>query len=90
MPFLAVPLPVWARYLMQLLIMLATIAPKMGRSILSTRQPGLMALRGVTLAGVTLLGQVLALPAIVGMLTIGASGLSLTIGGRAWPSRRWL
>lgn len=55
--FLAVPLLVWARYLVQLLLMLLGVAPRLGRSILLTRRPGLMALRGVTLAGVTLLGQ---------------------------------
>jgi drug/metabolite transporter (DMT)-like permease len=55
--FLAVPLLVWARYLVQLLLMLLSVAPRLGRSILFTRRPGLMALRGVTLAGVTLLGQ---------------------------------
>ena len=55
--FLAVPLLVWARYLVQLLLMLLGVAPRLGRSLLFTRRPGLMALRGVTLAGVTLLGQ---------------------------------
>ena len=52
--FLAVPLLVWARYLVQLLLMLLSVAPRLGRSILLTRRPGLMALRGVTLAGVTI------------------------------------
>ncbi|MCM8598307.1 MAG: DMT family transporter [Candidatus Accumulibacter sp.] len=55
--FLAVPLLVWARYLVHLLIMLATIAPSLGRELVVTRRPWLMSLRGLTLAGVTLLGQ---------------------------------
>lgn len=55
--FLAVPLLVWARYLVHLLIMLLTIAPLLGCSIVVTRRPWLMAVRGVTLAGVTLLAQ---------------------------------
>jgi drug/metabolite transporter (DMT)-like permease len=55
--FLAVPLLVWARYLVHLLIMVATILPVQGRHLVATRRPWLMALRGVTLAGVTLLGQ---------------------------------
>lgn len=55
--FLAVPLLVWARYLVHLLIMLATIAPGRGRELIVTRRPWLMSLRGLTLAGVTLLGQ---------------------------------
>jgi hypothetical protein len=52
-----VPLLVWARYLVHLLIMLwATRRARVAASSL-TRRPWLMALRGVTLAGVTLLGQ---------------------------------
>jgi drug/metabolite transporter (DMT)-like permease len=55
--FLAVPLLVWARYLVHLLIMVATVLPRQGRHLVATGRPWLMALRGVTLAGVTLLGQ---------------------------------
>lgn len=55
--FLPVPVLVWARYLVHLLIMLMVFVPSMGRSILVTSHPWLMGLRGVTLAAVTLLGQ---------------------------------
>lgn len=55
--FLAVPLMVWGRYLVHLLIMLVTVAPSSGRDIVVTRRPGLMVLRGLLLVGVTLLGQ---------------------------------
>lgn len=55
--FLAVPLLVWARYLVHLVIMLAAVAPSMGRRLISTERPWLMSLRGLTLVAVTLLGQ---------------------------------
>lgn len=55
--FLAVPLLVWARYLVHLLIMLASVAPRLGWRVLITTYPWLMGLRGVTLDGVILLGQ---------------------------------
>ncbi|HCZ14570.1 MAG TPA: DMT family transporter [Accumulibacter sp.] len=55
--FLAVPLLVWARYLVHLLIMLVAVAPSMGRRIIATERPWLMGLRGLTLVAVTLLGQ---------------------------------
>ncbi len=55
--FFAVPLLVWARYLVHFLIMLLAMAPGMGRAIVVTRRPWLMSLRALTLVGVTLLGQ---------------------------------
>lgn len=55
--FFAVPLLVWARYLVHFLIMLFAIAPSMGREIVTTRRPWLMSFRALTLVGVTLLGQ---------------------------------
>lgn len=55
--FLPVPLLVWARYLVHLLIMLIIFVPGMGRSLVITSHPWLMGLRGATLVGVTLLGQ---------------------------------
>ncbi|WP_291990203.1 DMT family transporter [Candidatus Accumulibacter sp. ACC007] len=55
--YLAVPLLVWARYLVHLVIMLAAVAPSMGRRLVVTGRPWLMSLRGLTLVAVTLLGQ---------------------------------
>ncbi|HMW18877.1 MAG TPA: DMT family transporter [Accumulibacter sp.] len=55
--FLDVPLLVWGRYLVHLLLMGLTILPGSGRQLLLTRQPGWMVLRGLSLVAVTLLGQ---------------------------------
>jgi len=55
--FYAMPLLVWARYLVHFVIMLLAMAPGMGRAIVVTRRPWLMSLRALTLVGVTLLGQ---------------------------------
>ncbi len=55
--FIAVPLLVWARYLVHLVIMLVAIAPSMGRRLIVTERPWLMSLRGLTLVAVTLFGQ---------------------------------
>lgn len=55
--FFAVPLLVWARYLVHFVIMLVAMAPGLGREIIVTRRPWLMSLRALTLVGVTLLGQ---------------------------------
>jgi drug/metabolite transporter (DMT)-like permease len=52
--FFAVPLLVWARYLVHLLIMLLGVAPRLGWAIVVTRRPGLMTLRGVLLVATTL------------------------------------
>lgn len=53
--FFTVPLIVWARYLVHLLIMVLGVAPRMGRSIIVTQRPWLMTLRGAMLASSTLL-----------------------------------
>lgn len=55
--FIAVPLLVWARYLVHFVIMLGAVAPSMGRQLIVTGRPWLMALRGMTLVAVTLFGQ---------------------------------
>lgn len=55
--FFAVPLLVWARYLVHFAIMLIALAPGMGRELLATQRPWLMSFRALTLVGVTLLGQ---------------------------------
>ena len=52
-----VPLLVWARYSVHLIIMLIAIAPGMGREIVITKHPFLMTLRGLMLVGVTVLIQ---------------------------------
>ena len=46
--FFAITLLVWVRYLSQLAFMLVTIAPKMGRTIITTQRPLLMVLRALT------------------------------------------
>ena len=45
--FFAVPLLAWARYLSQMLFMLAVTAPGMGGEIVRTKKPGLMIFRGL-------------------------------------------
>ena len=56
-PFFAIPLLVWARYVVHLSIMLIAVAPSMGRELVVTRHPWLMSLRALTLVGVSLLFQ---------------------------------
>jgi drug/metabolite transporter (DMT)-like permease len=55
--FFAVPLLVWARYLVHFVIMLVFMAPGMGREIIVTRRPWLMSFRALMLVGITLLAQ---------------------------------
>ena len=56
-PFFAIPLLVWARYVVHLSIMLIAVAPSMGRELVATRRPWLMGMRALTLVGVSLLFQ---------------------------------
>lgn len=94
----AVPLLVFSRYLVHLAIMLAFVLPASGRQLFATQRPWLMGLRGFTLAGVTLLGQ-LALqtlplgettalffiaPLLVGLLA--GPLLGEQVAARAWPA----
>ena len=51
----SVPLLVWMRYVVHLVLMLVFIAPGMGREIIVTRRPWLMILRGLMQAGSSLL-----------------------------------
>lgn len=55
--FFAVPLLVWARYLVHCVIMMVALGPGMGRELIATQQPWLMSFRALTLVGVTLLAQ---------------------------------
>ena len=55
--FFAVPLLVWARYLVHFVIMMVFMAPGMGREIIVTRRPWLMSFRALMLVGITLLAQ---------------------------------
>jgi drug/metabolite transporter (DMT)-like permease len=55
--FFAVPLLVWARYLVHFVFMLVFMAPGMGREIIATHRPWLMSFRALMLVGVTLLAQ---------------------------------
>lgn len=48
--FFAVPLLVWARFFVHLVIMLVFVAPRMGREIIVTQNPGLMILRALMLS----------------------------------------
>ena len=54
--FFAVPLLVWVRYVTQLVFMLATVAPGMGREIVVTSRPGMMVLRGSMQVASTMFG----------------------------------
>ena len=53
----AVPLLVWARYMVHCVFMLATVAPSLGRELVVTRHPWQLAVRALLLVGVTLFGQ---------------------------------
>jgi drug/metabolite transporter (DMT)-like permease len=55
--FFAVPFLVWARYMVHCVFMLITVAPSVGRELVVTRHPWLLATRALLLVGVTLLGQ---------------------------------
>jgi drug/metabolite transporter (DMT)-like permease len=57
MAFFAVPLLVWARYIVHLIVMLLTVAPHMGRKIIVTKHPGLMIFRALMLVSVSVLFQ---------------------------------
>lgn len=54
--YYAVPLLVWVRYITQLIFMLATVAPRMGREIVATSRPGLMTLRASMQVASTMFG----------------------------------
>ena len=53
----AVPLLVWARYMVHCVFMLATVAPSLGRELVITRHPWQLTVRALLLVGVTLFGQ---------------------------------
>lgn len=53
----AVVLLVWARYIVQLIIMLIAITPLMGREIIATKRPGLMIFRALMQVGSALFVQ---------------------------------
>ena len=55
--FFSVPLLVWARYLIYIVIMLVGVAPRMGREIIVTRRPLLMVTRALMLVGVSVCFQ---------------------------------
>ncbi len=57
LPFFAIPLLVWARYVVHLALMLVAVAPRLGRELFVTRRPWLMTWRALTLVGVSLLFQ---------------------------------
>lgn len=53
--YYAVPLVVWARYFVHLVLMLATVAPGAGRDLIVTKRPGMMILRGLLMISSSLL-----------------------------------
>lgn len=53
----SVPLLVWARYLIYIVIMLVGVVPRMGREIIVTRHPLLMITRALMLVGVSVCFQ---------------------------------
>jgi drug/metabolite transporter (DMT)-like permease len=50
-----VPLIVWVRYAMHVLVMLVFVAPRLRRGLVTSRRPGLQVIRGVVLATSSLL-----------------------------------
>lgn len=55
--FFAVPLLVWARYIIYVVIMIVGVAPSMGREMIVTRRPWLMILRALLLVCVSVFFQ---------------------------------
>jgi drug/metabolite transporter (DMT)-like permease len=49
-----VPLIVWMRYAMHILVMLAVLAPRAGRGLVTSRRAGLQVIRGIVLAASSL------------------------------------
>jgi drug/metabolite transporter (DMT)-like permease len=49
-----VPLIVWMRYATHVLVMLALLAPRVGKGLVTSRRPGLQVIRGVVLAASSL------------------------------------
>jgi drug/metabolite transporter (DMT)-like permease len=49
-----VPLIVWMRYATHVLVMLALLAPRVGKGLVASRRPGLQVIRGVVLAASSL------------------------------------
>lgn len=93
-----VPLLVWARYTVHLLLMLVLLAPRLRSRLFRTRRPGLHALRGVLLLATSLCGVgafqrmplaeatalIFASPLIVVLLARPLLGE--TIGGLRWAA----
>lgn len=92
----AIPLLVWARYSVHLILMLVVIAPSMGRQLVVTKHPWLIVIRAFLLVGVTALFQLalLTLPLaettalvfITPLLVALLAGplLGETVGPRSW------
>ncbi len=55
--FFAIPVLIWARYLVNVLIVLVAAGPRMGRELIVTRRPSLMILRAMMLVGVSIFFQ---------------------------------
>ncbi|MFZ4536742.1 DMT family transporter [Propionivibrio sp.] len=95
--FFAVPLLVWARYLVHFVFMLVAIAPGMGHQIVVTQRPWLMTFRALMLVGVTLLVQLafrtLPLAETTALVFITPLLVALLAGpllGEKVPLRSWL
>ena len=95
--FFAVPLLVWARYMVHCVFMLVTVAPSLGRELVVTRHPWLMTVRALLLVGVTLLGQLalktLPLAETTALVFVTPLLVALLAGpmlGEKVPGRAWI
>ncbi len=93
----AVPLLVWARYMVHCVFMLATVAPSLGRELVVTKRPWLMTIRALLLVGVTLLGQLalktLPLAETTALIFVTPLLVALLAGptlGERVPGRAWI
>ncbi len=93
----AVPLIVWARYLVHLIFMLVAIAPSMGREIIITKRPLLMLFRGLMLSSsslfVVMAFRTLPLSETTALVFISPLLVALLAGpllGEKIPLRNWL
>jgi drug/metabolite transporter (DMT)-like permease len=95
--FFAVPLLIWARYSINVFIVLVWSGPRMGRALIDTDRPVLMLVRALTLVGVSLFFQnalkSLPLPeatAIAFMTPLLVTVLAGPMLGEKVPLKAWL
>jgi drug/metabolite transporter (DMT)-like permease len=86
--FFAVPFLVWARYMVHCVFMIVTTGPSVGRELVVTKRPWLLAFRALLLVGVTLLGQLAlkTLPLAETTALLAGPMLGERVPPRAWAA----